>query len=222
MVLLSVSTFKTADSAHNLLSFYRHCHWNCRIHPLVQCLVLLASSSTLDPTISPSTTIPSRAHTYSECLPLPTFHHSCLAILQSLLSVQIGEGRKKSHVNAPSSSILVFVSRNLRCTLTDTWQSFYDFLSNWVTHAPWLFKAQGLYYPTSYYSLPYCNLAYLLLYPLEQLSPQSLTMSYSLNPRNTMAEILFGYQKAVPSLLPFASWYRDWKSRYSLHSLSWT
>lgn len=159
MVLLSkISTFKTSHSDHELLSFYHHYDWIGYLHPLVQHLILLASSSSMDPIGHLSTAIPSRAHTYSECLPL-SIPPLLFAILWSLVSAQIGEDRKKSHVNAPTRSTLVLMPCNLRWILTDTWQS-YNFLSYSVTHPPQLFTAQCFHYPIFHYSLPYCNLVY--------------------------------------------------------------
>lgn len=60
-LLSKISTFKTTDSDHELLMFY-HPYIYC-LHLLVQPLAFLAWSSSVDPTISLSTNIPSRAHT---------------------------------------------------------------------------------------------------------------------------------------------------------------
>lgn len=140
----------------------------------------------LGPTISLSSTTPSRSHTRSEHPLLPSFHRSCLVILQSPLSIQMGAGGKKSHENAPSSSTFTFIPCNFRRTLSDTGKLFCGFLSNSVTHPSQLSKAPRLHCPTSRYSLSHCGLASTI--PLEQCSPRPPVMSYSPNPRNTIAD----------------------------------
>lgn len=223
MVLPSkISAFKTLHCDHILLSFYHHYLWMYCIRPLVQHLALPGSSSSLDPMVSLPTTVPLKSTPIFWCPPLPIFYHSCSAVLQSLLSVQIREDSVQSHVHTASSSTLVFIP----CTL-GFWEwilrvlrkAFYDFFSNWVTCTPWLFKVQCLHYPTFYYSFPYCNLAYLLFYFTR--TTLTTATNYTMFSKSKEHQYWFGRQKAISSFLPFASWYRSLKSRFSPLSLSW-